>query len=220
VGLRAYRLAGGSAAEIFESEPLTIDEAAVTSEAPAGLRYDDLPAFLAEAGAKGIERALKDRLPDKLEVTLYSDPVTRSTSAPGETRDVFAARLQAAGGGGKVAKLEDQLEKKKRELAVKEQDLSGRRTEKWTAVGTAILSNIGILMGRKRTISGASTVLTKNRLENTAEARVATLRAEIADLEEQIASVSEVDPGRFEEKTSVPSGSDVSLLRYDVVWVY
>ncbi len=220
LGVRAYRLGGSTAAEIFESAPLILDEGAVTAEAPAGLRYGDLPPFVAQAGAKGLERAIKDRLPDKLQATLYSDPVTRSTSSPGETRDAFAARLQSAGGGASTRKLQDQIEKKKRDLAVREQELSGRKTEKWTAVGTAILSNIGLFMGRKRTVSGAGTVLTKNRLENTAEARVEALRAEIADLEGQLAAQASVDPGRFEEKTVVPSTGDVSLLRYDVVWVY
>ena len=87
-------------------------------------------------------------------------------------------------------------------------------------MGTAILSNIGLFTGRKRTISGASSVLTKNRLENTAEARVDALKAEIADLESQLASASAVDPARFEEKKVVPARTDVSILRYDVVWVY
>jgi Helicase HerA, central domain len=220
LGVRAYRLGGSTAAEIFETEPLILDEGTVSAEAPAGLRYGDLPAFLAQAGAKGLERAIKDRLPDKLEVTLCSDPVTRSASAPGETREAFAARLQAAGGGASTQKLQDQIDKKKRDLAIREQELSGRKTEKWTAVGTAILSNIGLFMGRKRTISGASAVLTKNRLENTAEARVEALRAEVADLESQLTSVSAVDPARFEEKTLVPSTGDVSVLRYDILWVY
>ena len=220
VGMRAYPLAGTTPAEIFEAEPLVLDEAAVVTPAPAGLRYGDLPVFLSEAGAKGMERALKDRLPDKLEVTLYSDPVTRTASALGDTRETFAAHLQASGGGGSVQKLRDQLEKKKRDLAVKEQEVTGRKTEKWTAVGTAILSNIGLFTGRKRTISGASSVLTKNRLENTAEAKVEALKAEIADLESQVEATSSVDSARFEEKKVVPARTDVSILRYDVLWVY
>jgi hypothetical protein len=219
VALRAYPLAGSTAAEIFEAEPLVPEESAVSTEAPNGVRYGDLPGFVVEGGAKGLEKALKDRLADKLGVTLYLDPVTKETSLPGESKEAFGVRLKSEGGGGDD-KLQDQLDKKKRDLALKEQELTGRKTEKWTAIGTAILSNIGLFTGRKRTISGASTVLTKNRLENTAEARVDALRAEVADLEARLADLGSVDAGRFEERPLVPGRGDVKILRYDLLWVY
>ena len=88
------------------------------------------------------------------------------------------------------------------------------------AIGTTILSNIGLFTGRKKTISGAGTVLSKNRMENTMEAKVEGLQAEIADLETQLQQLSEVDPQRFEEVQLVPAKTAVKLLRYEVVWVY
>jgi hypothetical protein len=197
-----------------------VDEGVLSSDSAAGLRYAELPAAVVTAGARGIEKVLKERLPDKLSVTLFADPVTKASSLPGETREAFAARLKAAGTGGDEVKLREKLEKKKRDLEVARQSLSGRKAETWAAVGSAILSNIGLLTGKKRTVSGAGSVLSKNRMENTAEARVASLEAEVASLEASVAEIAEVDPSRFEERSVVPARSDVKVLRYDLVWVY
>ena len=220
VGLRAYPLEAASPAEALEAEPIELEESALVMEGPAGLRYSELPEAVVSAGARGIEKALKERLPDKLAVTLLVDPVTRTTSLPGESREAFALRLSAAGASADEARLRQRLEKKKRELDAARQSLSGRKAETWAAMGSAILSNIGLITGRKRTVSGAGSVLSKNRMENSAEARVAALEAEASDLEGQLAALSAVDPQRLEEKPVVPARSDVKILRYDLVWVY
>ena len=83
-----------------------------------------------------------------------------------------------------------------------------------------MLQNIGILTGRKRTISGVGTAISKNRMEDNAEGRAAALREEIAELEEKLLALTEVDPGRFQEKDLVPAPSDVEVLRRDLLWVY
>jgi hypothetical protein len=147
------------------------------------------------------------------------DPVTKAVSAPGEDRDAFAERLRSLP-VAQTEKLRDKLEKKKRDLEGRRQELSGRRTEKWVATGAAILSNIGLLVGKKRTISGASTVLAKNRMENSVEAKVAGLEAEVSELEEQLGRIAAVDAARFESQTLVPGRGEVKILRYDLVWVY
>jgi DNA helicase HerA-like ATPase len=219
IAVRGYPLGVGAAAEILEAEPVEIDETAVTTTAPPGVRYSDLPGYLAEAGARGIEKVLKDRLADKLALTTYVDPITKAESQPREDRASFAARLLGTAGGAVAAKLKDQLDKKERDLAAREADLSGRKTEKWTALGTAVLQNIGLFTGRKRTISGAGAVLTKNRMENNAEARVEALRAEVADLRQRLAETETIDPARFEEQTLVPARTAVKILRYDLVWI-
>jgi hypothetical protein len=147
------------------------------------------------------------------------DPLTKLTSLPGETAEEFGVRVQASAAFGKARrKVEDATEKKRRRLAAREQDLSGRRTEKWVAIGSAILSNIGIFRGRKRRITGAGAVLSKNRMENAAEARVAALQEELAELEAERASLD--GTSRFEERLVVPARRDVKILRYDLVWVY
>jgi uncharacterized protein DUF87 len=219
VATRAWPLAGASAIEVLEAEAIDVDEAKVSVEAPSGLRYADLPAFLAASGAKAVEKALKDRLADKLAVRLLYDPATKTSSGPGETAQAFASRLGSTG-GGEVEKAKDRVEKTRRELDQRQQELAGRKTEKWLAVGTAVLSNIGLFMGRKRTISGVGTALSKNRMEGNAEARVEALQAELAELESELRALTSVDPARFEERDLVPSRTDVKVLRYDVLWVY
>ncbi len=222
IGLRAWPLASGTLTELLEGEPLTADEDDIVAKAPSGVRYGDLPAWLATAGGRGVEKLLKERLADKLAVTVFSDPVTQTTSNPGESREAFAERIQAAGGGDKVQKLREKRDKKQADLLLKQQELSGRKQEKWMAVGSAILSNIGLLTGKKKSVSmgGASSVLSKNRMENTAEARVEALAAEIATLEEELAQIATVAPERLQETQLVPTKTAVKLLRYDVVWVY
>jgi hypothetical protein len=217
---RAWPLVRASMLESLEAEALPIDETQLAPSAPPGLRHGELPAWLGSDGAKAIERALKDRLADKLATSLWFDPATKATSAPGEDKDAFAARLGQAGGGAAADKLREKLDKKRRDLEAQEQDLKARKGEKWMAIGSAILSNIGLLTGRKRTLSGASTVMTKNRLENSAEARVEALAAESAELQQQLDALSSVDAARLEEQDLVPAKTDVKVLRYDLLWVY
>ena len=220
VAVQAWPLAGVSALEALESDPFEVDEKAVSQQAPPDLRYGDLPGWLANGGAKELDRALKARLPDKLSVATFRDPATGESSRPGETRDAFAARLAQQGGGAAARAIQAKLAKKKNDLATSEQEVSGRRQEKWVAVGTAVLRNIGLFMGKKRTVTGVSSVFTKNRMEDTAEARLDALKAEVAALETQLADATTVDPSRFEELQVAPARGGVTLLREDLVWVY
>ncbi len=219
VGSRAWPLVGATPAESLEAEPLEIGEDELKTEAPAGVQYADLPAWLGRDGAKLLERAIRDRLPDKLATAVHYDAVTKTSSAPGEAAEAFAARISAGGGGETAEKLRDRREKKQRDLEATQQEVSARSKEKWLAVGSAILSNIGLLTGRKRTVSGAGSVLTKNRLENSAEARVSNLEQEILDLDQQLQQMAAVDPARFEARPLVPAKGDVKLLRFDIVWI-
>jgi hypothetical protein len=218
VGVKAWPLSGATPADTLESEPIEVDEASLSADAPAGLRYLDLPAWLASAGAKGIEKALKDRLDDQLAVTVYRDPVTKAVSVPNETREAFAARVGA--GGDATDKLRPKLEKKRGDLAAREQEVAGRKQEKWLAIGSAVLRNIGLLTGRKRSVSGVGSVLSKNRMEGTAEARLEALRADVAELERQLAETTAVDPARLVEEFLAPVRGGVGLLRYDLIWVH
>jgi hypothetical protein len=83
--------------------------------------------------ARALEKAIKDRLPEELAQAVWTDPVTKAASAPGEDRDAFVARLAAGGGSPQAAKLRDRLEKNtaearvealKAEIALLEQELS------------------------------------------------------------------------------------------------
>jgi hypothetical protein len=218
VGVKAWPLSGATPADTLEAEPVEADEASVVADAPPGLRYLDPPEWLASAGSKGIEKALRERLDDQLGVTIFRDPVTKAVSTPGEAREAFAVRV--AGGGDAGEKLGQKLERKRADLAVREQEVAGRKQEKWLAIGSAVLRNIGLLTGRKRSVSGVGSVLSKNRMEGTAEARLEALRAEVAVLERQLAETAAVDPDRLVEETLAPVRGGVGLLRYDLVWVY
>ena len=185
------------------------------------------PALLGPAGvalrrrrARESRRPFATACPTSSRSRCLHDPVTDETSRPGETRDAFAARLTAEGGGDAAAKLRERLEKKRQDLAVREQEVAGRRQEKWMAVGSAVLRNIGLLTGRKRSVAGVSSVLSKNRMEGTAEARLEALQAEVAELEQQLAAATQVDPARLEEQALVPARGGVKLLRCDFLWVY
>jgi hypothetical protein len=220
VDVRAWPLSGRSMAEDLEAEPLAVQESAVAAEPPPALRYGELPAYVA-SGARGIERALRDRLPDKLAATQWVDPVTKAVSRVGESREGFAARVGEEGRGPGRTRLQEKLDRKRRDLAAAEQDLAGRKREKWVAWGSAVLSNIGLITGRKRTISHVPTAMGKQRMEDTAESRVEVLKAEVAALEAEVAAAAAVDPSRFEQRQVLPARQGgVDLLRYDVLWVY
>jgi hypothetical protein len=221
VALRAWPLDAASAAEVFDAEEVAVEEGRLSETPPPGIRFGELPGYLADRGAaRALEKAIKDRLPGELATTLWTDPVTKAVSLPGEEREAFAARLGQAGGSAAAARLRDRLDKKRRELETGQRDLEGRRTEKWVALGAAVLSNVGLFTGRKRTISGAGTVLSKNRMEGTAESRVEALKAEIAGLEEELAAHTSVDPARLASASVVPTRTQVKLLRYGIVWIY
>jgi hypothetical protein len=221
VALRAYALAGESAAEILEGEALPVDEAALATRPPETLRFASVPSLVSAAGAKAIEKALRERLPEKLTVRVPYDPDTKTLATPGEDAAALAARLSSgAGNEAHRARLREQIAGKQRDLAALNQELSGRKAEKWAALGGAILANIGLFSGRKRTITGATTVLTKNRMENSTEARIERVQSELAALESELSRAAQVDPGRFEERELSPVRGGVDLLRVDVVWIH
>jgi hypothetical protein len=219
VGVSAWPLGGSTAAEALEAESFPVAEEAVTPDPPPGLRYEALPEWMAADAEKEIERALRQRLPDKIGVTVYVDPETGERSQPGETREVFVERLRATGGGKAAEKLRDRLERKRAVLAERREEVEGRRQEKWFAIGKAVLRLAG-LVGRRRSASGVDTVLTKDRLEDKAEARLQAVVAELTELERQLKDMVEIDPRRLREETLSPARGGVKVLRQDLVWVH
>ncbi len=165
---------------------------------------------------KAAEKAVRSRLPDKLATTLLRDPVTGALSLPGESPQAFAAR--AATGAEPPAALRERLEKKKRDLAAAESVEQGRAMETYASIGTAALDVLGGFLGKRRTIrvSKVGSVLTKKRMEGTAEAKVEGLKAEIAELEAKLAPP---DASRFEKVEVVPSAASVDMLSIGVAWV-
>jgi hypothetical protein len=225
VRLRAWPMEAASAAEVLDADAIDLAEESLAGEPPEGLRYAELPAFMGAAtAARAVEKALRERLSDKLETTVWFDPLTERYAEPGEEAEAFAARLLSAGPGPDEAKLRERLERRQRDLAAAEAELSGRKRSKWLTVGTAILD--GILSGgrgfsrTRRGLSRVGTVLNQDRMEDAAEARVQQIRAEVAELDRQVTGMMVVDATRFEERTVAPARKDVDVLRYDLLWVY
>lgn len=212
------------AGEFTEQEPDEFDMERLTESAPAGLSYGDLPAFAAGSdGAKVIERALRDRLDDRLAANLLYDPVTKKFSLPGEDAASFAARIgSGAGVNTKRDALDAKIAKLERDIATKSQELKGRRFEKWMSVFTALLANLNVFTGKSKRVktTGMGSVLTKNRMENTAESRKEALEAQVAELKAQREEMDAPDITRFEPRTIKPAKTDVSIVRYEVAWVY
>jgi hypothetical protein len=211
------------AAEALEAAPMELHWDDGDADAPAGVRFSDPPAFLITDGAKAVDRVVRDRLDDRLATELLYDPITRKFAAPGESAGAFAARLGGStGSSAKRELLEAKIAKKRNDLAIKQRELSGRKVEKWTSVGTSILNNIGVLTGKTKRVKtgGLGGILSKNRMESTSSGRVDALKDEIATLEQQLAEMGAPDPSRFELQTVKPTRTDVSIIRIDIAWVY
>jgi hypothetical protein len=218
VGVSAWPLTSPSAAEVLEAEGLELTGLDVAETPPAGLSYGPVPSWLDSGAEQDIDRALRRRLPDRLAVRVLVDPDTGEQSRPGESREAFVRRLHASRGGPAGEKVRARLEKKKATLDLRREEVEGRRREKWFAIGKAALRMTG-LMGR-RSSSGINSVLTKDRLEDKAEARLEAARAEVKDLEEQLAEIVDVDQESLEGATLQPVRGGVKVLRYDLVWIY
>ncbi|MBK9064666.1 MAG: ATP-binding protein [Acidobacteria bacterium] len=215
-GVKLFPLSAPSAADVLEGETTDLAATGLLDKAPRALRYPDLPAWVGPAGVKAAEKAVRSRLPDKLATTLLKDPVTGALSLPGETPEAFAAR--AASGAEAPAALREKLEKKKRDLAAAEATEQGRSMETYASMGTAALDVLGGLFGKKKTlrVNKVGSVLSKKRMEGTAEARVEGLKAEIEELEAKLAPP---DASRFQKVEVVPAASSVDVLSIGVAWI-
>ncbi len=213
------RSAGATPADTLESEPIEVDEASVAADAPAGLRYLDLPAWLASAGAKGIEKALRERLDDQLDRHRLPRPRHEvGVEAGRDPRGVRGADRRRRGALRTSCARSSRRSGPTSRCASRRSPAASRRSGSPSA--SAVLSNIGLLTGRKRSVSGVGSVLSKNRMEGTAEARLEALRADVAELERQLAETTAVDPARLVEETLAPVRGGVGLLRYDLIWVH
>ncbi len=217
---KLFPLTAGSPAEVLETEALDLGPSgpdSLTTAAPGRpLRYADLPAWLGEGAVKAVEKAVRSRLPDKLATTLLRDPVTGALSGPGESPEDFAKRL--ATGAEAPTALRERLDKKRRDLAAAEAAEQGRTMETYASIGTAALDVLGGLLGKRKSlrVGKLGSVLTKHRMEGTAESRVEGLKAEVAALEAKLAPP---DTSRFEKVNVVPAAAHVDVLSIGVAWI-
>ena len=146
-------LRSASLAELLEGDPITVEEDAGPGSAAraAALRRACRRAFAAATG-RMIEKAIRDRLPDRLAVSVWVDPMTGATSAARASRRRRSRRGWAPAGRRSPSSRPSST-KKRRDLAAREEEMAGRKTEKWAALGSAVLTNV---FGRGRGLSGAS----------------------------------------------------------------
>ncbi len=214
-GVKLFPLAVDDVSEVLEGEAIDLAPEALLAEEPSEARYGELPAWMGPSAVKALEKSVRERIPEKLATTLYRDPVTKSLSAPGESPEAFASRVA---GSAAPADLREKLEKKRRDLAAAMAQEQGRSVEKYTAMATAAADILGGLLGKKKSlkVGKVGSVLTKNRMEGAAEAKVETLKAEIEELE---AKVAPPDASRFESVSVMPLKSHVDVLSIGVAWV-
>jgi hypothetical protein len=206
--------------ETLSGTPNSVSDSEIQETVPAGVSFSALPTYLAVDGARGVERVLKQRLDDVFSIDLFYDPQSKLVSTPGESIDAFTNRVEDTPVvGAKRKGLETKLRAKRQALDARQEDVKARGFEKWASLGTSILSNIGILSGRKRTVTGVGGVLSKQRMEGSARNQVEKLQAEVAQIEADLEALNDVDPSRFETRTVKPAATDVAILRYDILWV-
>ena len=220
VGVSAWPLGGATAAEALEAERFEVAEGEVERRA-ALRRCGTGPS---RSGSPTTRRGTSRRRfgsgsPTDSRSPCSWTPTPARSPTPGESRGGLRAPPPRVEGGKAAEKVRARLEKKKATLALREEEVEGRRQEKWFAIGKTVLKMTGLL-GRRRSASGIDSVLTKNRLEDQAEARLEAIRAEVADLERELDEIVDVDSGSLEEKTLRPARGGVKVLRYDLVWVY
>ncbi|MEO6326593.1 MAG: helicase HerA-like domain-containing protein [Thermoanaerobaculia bacterium] len=213
-GVKLFSLDAASPGEVMENEAQDLTVDALDEAAPKKVRYAPLPAWLGAAGVKSAEKAVRERIADKLATELLKDPVTGTLSVPGESAEAFAGRLATVQA---PAKVREALEKKRRDLAAAESAEKSRSLETYAGMAGAAIDMLGGLLGKRKTLrtSKVSSVLSKRRMEATAESRVATLRDEIAELE---AKAAPPDPDRFVKVPVVPLKAHVDLLSIGIAW--
>jgi hypothetical protein len=212
---RLWPLGATSPAEVLEEEPRDAGE--ILDAAPSReLRYEPLPAWLGPAGLKEVEKALRERLPDRLAARLLVDDASGKVSLPGEDAEAFAARI--AGARALTPAQQAKLDRKRRDLAAAEEQEKQRSQETLTTGLMAAAELIGGLLGKRKTLrtGKVGSVLGKRRMETAAESKVESLRAEVEAIEAQAGAP---DPSTFRSVDVVPARAHVDLLSVGVAWL-
>jgi hypothetical protein len=112
----------------------------------------------------------------------------------------------------------DKLNRKRQLLAAAEAQEKGRELETYASMAGAAMDVLGGFLGKRKSlrVGKVGTVLGKRRMENAAESKVETLRAEVQELEAQL---TPSDPDRFQEVEIVPAKTHVDILSIGVAWV-
>ncbi|MGC8779362.1 MAG: ATP-binding protein [Anaerolineae bacterium] len=166
-----------------------------------GLFVADLPTDVTDARAFGrLAAALADHLYQGQSYTLSYNPALKLYSRPGESERDFKIRCQQAAREQRDAavdklrakyqvqfdRLEDKLDRERRELAENEGQLKGRIGEEVLSGLATVAGALGVLGRRSSSLRGLTSVATRRRITAQAQANVAAAKAEIARLQAQV----------------------------------
>jgi hypothetical protein len=217
------------------SEGFELDDCsreAVRPESEA--RFESLPAFInEERELKRSSRDLADYLYRNRRLQLFHSPKLREYSRPGESRRDFSMRLTQLAREArdqevdkltghyekKLDQLQDRLHSAELALSKKEAEESARKRELFVSVGESLL---GMFMGR-RSLRAASSSMSKYRIKTSAEMaresaedKVETLQADIAQLEQELKEKTEKITRQWEAAAEEAEEVQVAPRRTDV----
>ena len=183
--------------------PWPCEESAVAAEPPAGAALRRAAGLRRLAARGGSRRPSRTASRTSWPATLWSDPVTRAMSRPGEDRRGLrrAARRRSAGARAAGRTLRERLEKKRRDLAARSRTWRAASARSgWPGAPPCCPTSASSPAGRGRSPHGP-TAMRKQRMEDTAESRVEALRAEVAALEAEAGRGTVRGPGALPAAT-------------------
>jgi hypothetical protein len=234
----------------WESQVAAPSNLGVASERPAaGVGFGSLPGFaMNAANYKQVEKDFAEWLYRTQRAEVFSCPLLKAWSQPGENEAAFRARLNQEAREARdaeISKLRAAVAKKlttiHSRLQTAEGQLAKQKAESSSATlqaGVSVLGGIlGAIFGRKSGIGavarggsasiGKATGAYKQRQDVThAEAKVSAIQAEIealkADLEDQVSKLSGAyDPAALPLVTESvkPTKSDVKVQQVALLWL-
>lgn len=228
----------GDAIDIDAAISVDFDDRDFSTEVPEGAVYV-LPGF--ELTASAVRKAgteLKNSLATNKTLALFHNAELKLWSRPGESKEEFAVRCEAAADDGADetgAKIRAKLEKKRSSVeaalakaedrvAELEVNTQGRKQQQLIDIGTSVLG--GLLGGRSRTrglASAARRMSSSGRQKASSEARLTTAENRVADkideldeLEQELQeAVIEIDD-EWSAKAEAVEETEVSLEKTDI----
>lgn len=225
-----------------DNERPTFDERTLEARPIAESSFGEPPGgFKDSSHLKNLERDFSDWMFRNGEIQMWANDELKIYSGPEISRDEFLKLCQAEADKQrddeaekakekietKLTALEKKLAKEKRALNEDESRASGRKLEEY---GTHAENILSLFLGRRRTLT---TSLTKRRLSSEADEDVKETKAEIQDLEAQIAEltaeaqgvVNDIDSrwdNLAQEVTQIPlqpAQSDIFVSLFGIAWL-
>jgi hypothetical protein len=244
---RAVRLAsppeGPGLLRWDESEEVSLDPRELAGHGDEGAQYGDLaPGLDTARGLNNLSKDFVDYVYRNVKVSVLQNSALKLYSSVGESETDFEARCKKAADEAydegaaalqkqyetRLKRIDDKLEREKRELAQDETDLAARTQDEVLSAGETLL---GLFSGRKLStaVSKASrkrgqTSQAKADVEESKQA-IAALEKERQDLQDELEKELEALRDQWDDVASQvetveisPSRTDVSLELFGIGW--